>query len=292
MNGGGKEKEGSHPLNGREHSDDHEMDQTVMSLRHLMKWLAVGVGVVSLYGIFHVLPVEDLIQADRLQSFLEEMGPFAPVGFIGLMVLAVVISPIPSLPLDLAAGAMFGPLWGTVYAVLGAEIGAIISFLIGRMVGRDALSRWLNLQVTFCQKCSDHHLMILVFLARLLPIFSFDLVSYGAGLTRMSLKVFAVSTLFGMIPPTFALTYLGGSVPTLEWPLILSALVLTGLLLIMPKLLLRYRGVWWVQMIQGNAPGPAIPSSEDNRLPSLSNDGCEWCGDGLTSENSAEVRKG
>ena len=262
-----------------------------MSLQQLMKWVAVGVGVVSLYGIFHVLSVEDLIQADRLQSLLEEMGPFAPVGFIGLMVLAVVISPIPSLPLDLAAGAVFGPLWGAGYAVLGAEIGAIISFLIGRAVGREALSRWLNIQVTFCQKCSDHHLMILVFLARLVPIFSFDIVSYGAGLTRMSLKIFAISTLLGMIPPTFALTYLGGSVSTFEGPLIISALVLAGMFLILPKLLVRHRGAWWVQLIQGNAPNPATPASVGNCPPGLSKK-CEWCGDELTSGGSVEVRKG
>jgi len=111
--------------------------------------------------------------------------------------------------------------------------------MIGRVVGPEALSWWLNVQVTFCQKCSDHHLLILVFLARFVPIFSFHLVSYGAGLTRMSLKVFAIATLLGMIPPTFALTYLGGSVSAFEWPLILSALVLAGMLLIMPKLLLR-----------------------------------------------------
>ena len=255
----------------------------MLSVRLLLKWLMVGLGVVSLYGIFHVLQLKDLIQVDRLQSYLEVMGPLAPAGFIGLMVLAVVVSPIPSLPLDIAAGAIFGPFWGTAYAVLGAEIGAIISFLIGRAVGRRALSRWLNIQVTFCQKCSDHHLMILVFLARLLPVFSFDLVSYGAGLTRMSLKVFALSTLFGMIPPTFALTYLGGSVSTLEWPIILSALLLAGLFLIMPQLLLRYRGTRWVRLIQGDAPAPAVHAVEDH-LPSPGPNRCEWCGDAMSQE--------
>lgn len=247
-------------------------------LRKFGKWLVVVVGVLALYGIFHVLQLQDLLQGDQLQSYLEGMGSLAPVGFIGLMVLAVVISPIPSLPLDLAAGGVFGPLWGTVYAVLGAEIGALISFMIARAVGRKALSRWLKIEVTFCQKCSDHHLMILVFLARLLPIFSFDLVSYGAGLTRMSFKVFAVSTLLGMIPPTFVLTYLGGTVPTLEWPLILSALGLAGLLLFLPKLLLRYRGAWWVKLIQGDTPTPTTQSVFPSAPSPESSKTCQWCG--------------
>jgi len=108
---------------GRE-DDAQGMDQAVMSWQNVMKWVVVSVGVVCLYGISLGLPVEDLMQPDRLQSLLKSMGPNAPVGFIGIMVLAVAVSPIPSLPLDLAAGAVFGPLWGTVYAVLGAEIGA------------------------------------------------------------------------------------------------------------------------------------------------------------------------
>jgi uncharacterized membrane protein YdjX (TVP38/TMEM64 family) len=48
-----------------------------------------------------------------------------------------------------------------------------------------------------------------VFLSRLLPVFSFDVISYGAGLTKMSLKKFALSTFFGMIPLTFVYNYFG-----------------------------------------------------------------------------------
>ncbi|MDR4485810.1 MAG: VTT domain-containing protein [Nitrospirales bacterium] len=43
----------------------------------------------------------------------------------------------------------------------------------------------------------------------MIPIFSFDLISYGAGLTNMSIRVFALVALVGMIPPTLALTYAG-----------------------------------------------------------------------------------
>src|SRR3990167_7788171 len=76
-----------------------------------------------------------LLHPDRVAVWLREAGPFGPILFIGLMATAVVISPIPSLPLDLAAGATFGVFFGTTYAVIGAEIGAIGSFLIGRSLG-------------------------------------------------------------------------------------------------------------------------------------------------------------
>ena len=150
-----------------------------------------------------------LLRPDRVAVWLREAGPFGPILFIGLMATAVVISPIPSLPLDLAAGATFGVFLGTTYAAIGAEIGAVSSFLIGRSLGRAALTKLLRTDISFCEQCSDRHLALFVFLSRLLPIFSFDLVSYGAGLTNLSVRAFAVATLLEMIGPTVLLTYAG-----------------------------------------------------------------------------------
>ncbi len=153
--------------------------------------------------------VGEVFHPDRIVQWLSQAGPLAPIVFMGLMALALVINPIPSLPLDIAAGAAFGPLLGATYAFIGAEIGAITSFLIGRALGREMLTRLLHINITFCEKYSDHHLAIFVFLSRLVPIFSFDLISYGSGLTNMSIRVFGLVTLVGMIPPTLALTYAG-----------------------------------------------------------------------------------
>lgn len=223
--------------------------------------------------------MEQLLQPDKLIKYLDTLGELAPVGFILMMALAVVVSPIPSLPLDLAAGIAFGPMMGALYAVIGAEIGAILSFLIGRALGREALSRLLRVNIVFCEKCTDHQLMGLIFLARLLPIFSFDIVSYGAGLTNMSLKAFALATLVGMIPPTFALTTFGGSLVTVEWPLILSGLALTGLFLFLPAVILKNRSAWWVQLMQGNMPtsSPKIQAELKTSEPSATT--CPSCGE-------------
>lgn len=174
------------------------------------------------------------------------------------MAAAVVISPIPSLPLDIAAGATFGPMLGTAYAVIGAEIGAIASFLIGRALGRDVLTRLLRTNVAFCERCSDRHLAIFVFLARLVPLFSFDIISYGAGLTNMSLRTFAAVTFAGMIPPTLALTYAGSQVVSGAWLLILSGLAMVGMMLLIPKLVLRYPTARWVRLLRGEMPAEAL----------------------------------
>ena len=237
------------------------------------KWVLILLGIAGLYGIVQVSGLQEILHPEHLTSVLRDFGDAGPFALMGLMTLAVVVSPIPSLPIDLAAGATYGPFWGAVYVLIGAEVGAIISFLIGRALGRDVLSRWLKSDITFCQQCSDHHLMGLMIVARLLPVFSFDIVSYGAGLTKMSLKAFALATFVGMAPPTFALTYLGSAVMTVQWPLMLAGGLLVVVFLVLPKWIMSHQSSWWVRVIQGTPMVTAV-SSEDKLHP----DRCDWCG--------------
>ncbi len=243
------------------------------------KWILIFLAIVCLYVVVQETSLQDILRPEKLTSILRDLGLAGPFALMGLMTLAVVVSPIPSLPLDLAAGAAYGPFWGAVYVLIGAELGAIISFLIGRALGREVLSRWLKRDITFCEQCSDHHLLGLMIVARLVPLFSFDIVSYGAGLTRMSLKAFAVATFLGMMPPTFALTYLGSAVVTVQWPLILAGGLLVIVFLLLPKWIMSHRTSWWVRVIQGKPMVSVLPRDEP-----MSSEQCEWCGTSLENE--------
>jgi uncharacterized membrane protein YdjX (TVP38/TMEM64 family) len=231
--------------------------------RSTSKWVKLGSAVVAATTCWWLLSIanyERYLTPTVIVQWLQDAGALAPLLLIGSMAAAVVIPPIPSLPLDLAAGAAFGPFFGTVYAVLGAEVGAIGAFLIARALGREALSRYLRADAVFCQMCTDHQLMGLMFFARLIPVFSFDVVSYGAGLTNISLRTFALATLFGMIPPTFAFTYLGSSVVSAQWPLIMAGILMVGIFLLMPRLLARHRHSALARLFLGPPPVTALES--------------------------------
>lgn len=141
---------------------------------------------------------------------LAEWGGLAPFVYMVLMAF-VVATPIPSLPLNFAAGAFFGPFPGTLYSVTGATCGALISFTLARYLGRGFIERFLKGHIHFCTPCSDKLLAKVVFFARLVPVFSFDLISYGAGLTMMSVRNFILANFLGMIPLTFAFNYFGSA---------------------------------------------------------------------------------
>lgn len=202
-----------------------------------------------------------------LAQWLNDAGPWAPLLLIGSMVCAVIIPPIPSLPLDIAAGAAFGPVYGTLYMMIGAEIGAIAGFLIARAVGRETLSRVFKTEATFFRMYTDHQLMGAIFFARLIPIFSFDAVSYGAGFTNISLKSFALATLFGMAPPIFAFTYLGSSVASAQWPLIAGGVVMVVSFLAMPKILMKSRSSAFARLVLVPPPPPALTAPGHAEIP-------------------------
>ena len=109
---------------------------------------------------------EHALDPAHVAAWLQSLGPWGPLILIVSMATAVIIPPIPSLPLDLASGAAFGPLLGTTYAVIGAAVGAMVSFSIGRALGREGISRLLRVDAVFCEKCSDYHAHPGVFLRR------------------------------------------------------------------------------------------------------------------------------
>ena len=177
---------------------------------------------------------------ERIGIFLSEAGSLAPVLFVILMAMSVVVSPIPSLPLDIAAGAFFGPFLGGLYAVVGALLGALVSFLMARFLGRDLVERVLSGHVNFCSECSDKLLTRVVFLSRLLPFISFDVVSYGAGLTKMSIGKFALATGLGMTPLTFLFTHFGSVFSVGPAVTVPTGVALVVLFFLLPRWIEKY----------------------------------------------------
>jgi uncharacterized membrane protein YdjX (TVP38/TMEM64 family) len=176
---------------------------------------------------------------DRIRDWLEEAGAFAPMLYMFVMAVAIVVSPIPSIPLDLAAGAFFGPFLGKLYSLIGALCGATNSFLMARYLGRSLVERFVGGHINFCGSCSDMLLTKMVFISRLIPFVSFDVVSYGAGLTKISLKKFGIATFFGMIPFTFIYNYSGSILVFRRGVALVSGLVLVGLFFLVPYILER-----------------------------------------------------
>ncbi len=151
------------------------------------------------------------VDQDRIHALVLKLGAFGPVIIITLMCAAVVFSPLPSAPIALAAGAAYGHYLGAVYVVIGAEAGALIAFALARWLGRDMVRRWVGEKMPGLSKYGSQTLMMwAVFISRLMPFLSFDMVSYAAGLSPLKFWRFALATFAGIIPASFILAHFGG----------------------------------------------------------------------------------
>jgi uncharacterized membrane protein YdjX (TVP38/TMEM64 family) len=191
--------------------------------------------VLAVLAVNRGLDLGFLLDPERLETWLRAQGVSGPFLFMGLMALAVVVSPIPSIPLDIAGGLAFGPWLGTFYAATGALVGSVVSFGIARTLGRELIERFLSGHINFCAECSDKLLGKAIFISRLIPGVSFDVVSYGAGLTKISLRRFSVATFLGMLPLTFLYVSSGAILAIRQDFTLALGVVMVALFFLLPR---------------------------------------------------------
>ena len=208
-------------------------------IKVLAALFALGLGAWLLWG---PADLAQLITAERIERLVVRAGIWGPLAVVGLMTLAVVMSPIPSAPIAMAAGAGYGHIWGTVYVMVGAELGALIAFGIARALGREPLRRWFGDRVDAGLLGSQNALTATVFLSRLMPFVSFDLISYAAGLSCLRFWRFALATLAGIIPASFLLAHLGTTAADGDMEAATWAVLAIGLFTGAPLLWAAFRG--------------------------------------------------
>src|SRR5437773_8915591 len=184
---------------------------TSSGLRSKWRWVlyaVVGIGIVLALKYFHV---QDLLKSAL--DWIGNLGPWGPVIFVGLYVVATVLF-VPGSVLTLGAGAVFGVALGSVCVSISATLGATAAFLVGRYLARDAIGRKIEKHEKFAtidRAVADEGWKI-VLLTRLSPVFPFTLLNYAFGLTRVKLSQYVLASWIGMIPGTVMYVYLGSLV--------------------------------------------------------------------------------
>ena len=184
--------------------------------------------------IYVVLDTEEFLvsiqDGKSIQQYVLSLGYLGPVMIIVMMSVAIMVSPLPSAPIAIAAGAAYGHSWGALYVLLGSLSGACGAFAISRYLGYEAIKTYAEQYLPRHYYHSQKSLMGIVLISRLLPFLSFDVLSYAAGLTPLVFWRFALATLIGIAPASFFLAHIGSEMASAEWQRIGWALLLLVLL--------------------------------------------------------------
>ena len=192
-----------------------------------------------------------------LRTYLAGWGPLGPFIYVALVVIEVLVAPIPGALLYAPGGAVFGGGVGGTLSLAGNVIGATIACLVPRLFGRriehllDArgLARYRGLIV--------ERGVWVIFLLRVNPLTSSDLVSYAAGFVGMSPWKVAAGTFAGMAPLCYAQAYLADRLLR----------VLPGSMWIVAALGAAYLGVVVWVLTTGARDRPPVPGQGNAPVP-------------------------
>ena len=177
--------------------------------------LAIVIAAIFLVWRFDV---RSLLNPEAVRLWVESFGVLSPLVFMLAYAMTTLFF-IPSSPFSIAAGIIFGPFLGTLYVVVGATVGATCAFLLARYLGEAFVERIVKTKFhqlyEYDERLRENGLSAVLFL-RLVPLFPFNGLNFGLGLTLVSFRSYLLGTLVGIIPGSFAFVYFGSSLASMN----------------------------------------------------------------------------
>lgn len=165
------------------------------NLRLLMNICTIIGTILMCVFLYFAIKMQIFVSEENMTIFLNKCGIFAPLLFIIIQIVQVII---PLIPGGISQGVgvlIFGPIEGFIYNYIGIVIGSIIVFFISRRYGitlirklfkREIIDKyigWLNKGKKFEKFFA---------LAILAPVAPDDFLCYLAGITQISVKKYLV----------------------------------------------------------------------------------------------------
>ena len=160
---------------------------------------------------FYIIRLYDLYQDhEAFKKVISSHGAYAPLAYILLQILQVVIAPIPGGAIEFLGGVLFGVKAGFVYSMIGLILGSWLAFSLARIFEKVAVEKFVSEETRKkFDYLVEHEGVILSFILFLLPGFPKDALCYILGLTPMHLGIFLIISTVGRIPGTLMATLQG-----------------------------------------------------------------------------------
>lgn len=215
----------------------------LLALLLLVGWSWQAEGIV--YDLFGG-DADAMTRVERLKQYFLSFGAFAPLVYVLFVVVEVVVAPIPGLMLYAPGGIVFGPALGGTLSLLGNVLGAGIACAVTRSLSNNWLTRLLGPdQLESVQREIETRGTMLIFVLRLNPLTSSDVVSYAAGLTRIPVWKVMLATGCGMAPLCFAQAWLAENLliafPALVYPLLIACAIYVICVVLVVRRVLRIK---------------------------------------------------
>lgn len=152
------------------------------------------------------------ISFEDILTLLDANPLMAPLIFIALQVILTLLL-LPTLPMNLGAGLLWGPLMGGFYTLIGSSIAAAIAFHISRYSLFEYFRRHSKYKIlTWLMSNEKEKGWKVVAFTRINPIFPTAIMNYLYGLTLIEFKIYIIFTIVFIAPMTFLFAYIGDTI--------------------------------------------------------------------------------
>ena len=149
---------------------------------------------------------------EAFRTWIDSMGIWGRISFIGMNILQVLVAVIPGGPLEVAGGYAFGHFEAMILCTIGMGIGSALVFLLVRYFGYKLVEAFFPVEkineLKFLKSTKSRDILILLLF--LIPGTPKDLVAYFCGLTEIKFSTFILIATFARIPGIWGSTA-GGS---------------------------------------------------------------------------------
>jgi len=196
------------------------MKRELLTTPRLILFLC-GLALLVILGYIFREPVGDaftrlynlLTDRDRTKAFISTFKGGAPLGFMLIQILQVLLAPFPGEATGFVGGYLFGAWQGFIYSSIGLTIGSMINFMVGRFLGKRYVRKLISPKrmAKFDQMLKRQGALI-VFLLFVFPGFPKDYLCLFLGVSKLPIRVFVVIATIGRMPGTLMLSLQGASV--------------------------------------------------------------------------------
>ncbi len=196
-------------------------------MRTKLIWYLVTIIPIILLVLGYIFPSAFFSSQESIRDFVNGFGIFAPLAFILLQIMQVILTPISHYTVSIAGGFIFGLWQGFIYNYIGRVIGTTIAFYLGRKFGRRVIQHVVKPATLHKYDYYFNKGKLLLFLAFFLPIFPDDEISYLAGFSSMSPAVFLPLMAIGHLSGSLSLAYIGNGIQSIREPMFIFLSIIT-----------------------------------------------------------------
>lgn len=180
--------------------------------------------------------------SQRLRDWIASAGLVAPLLFVGVQALQVVVFFIPGEIPQIAGGFLFGIWQGSLLSLAGITLGAAFNFLTARFLGVPFVrALFPNKDFQRVRRLAESgRARLTFFLFFLIPGIPKDVLCYAAGLSSLPLGTFLLYSSLGRLPGILGSAFMGEAAAGRRW-LLAGGLLLLAVILFVLGFLLRDR---------------------------------------------------